>query len=96
MNNYTVGQEVRIDAVFTAPNISSGGTYVLTDPIDQAFSIKDPLGITTTQVPQKVTTGKWYVVIILNSSGIWEYRWEVTNPFRTAKEDELFVEDSNF
>lgn len=94
MNSYDLGEEVRIKAKFSVLSATEGPP-VLTDPTTQLVLVRNPLGITITATPAKISTGVWHALVQADKPGVWEFSWRVSAPFFAAEDDTFFVENSS-
>jgi hypothetical protein len=90
MATYSVGDGVRVSAVFTDIHGNAA------DPTVAAFKVRDPNGAVTSPSLTRVQTGVYYSDIVLTKSGTWSYRWEGTGAVVAAKEGSLDVCPSAF
>lgn len=93
MNNYDVGDRVRLSAEFTV----SGAD---TDPTAVTLQIKDPSGTVTTltygtdAALKRDSEGKFYYDLDITMHGTWVYRFAGTETAAAAEERVLYVRAS--
>lgn len=92
MNNYMVGQLIRLTGVF------KNASNVAADPDTVACKVRNPAGTITSHSPTKSSTGNYYydLTIPADGEGEWRYRFEGTGAITAADEDAFFVRDSSF
>jgi hypothetical protein len=96
VNNYDVGDEVRVTGTFT----DSAGTEQ--DPNAVFFQYEDPSGtVTALAYPAdaalvKDDTGIYHVDIDVDEAGMWHWRWYSTGVGQAADEGQFLAEDSRF
>lgn len=95
-NRYLKGQRATCSASF------SDSTDTLVDPATVTFKVKLPAGTTTTYVYGtdaqlvKAGTGRYYVLLDLDTTGSYTYRFESTGTYKGAEEQRLDVDGGAF
>jgi len=92
---FDVGAALKSTVIFTVLGVP-------TDPTTVVFKYKNPAGQVTTWTygagaeVKKDSTGQYYAVVPLDSSGSWFYRWAGTGTAKGAKERMVQVQPSKF
>lgn len=89
INEYDIGDLVRVSAAFTDVNSAASDTTV-------ALKVLDPAGTTTTPTVVHDSTGAYHYDISVNAMGTWYYRFEGTGVVQAASEGLFRVRDSAF
>lgn len=84
MGRYTKGEEVRLTGTFTVG-------VTLTDPGAVTLTVRDPEGTETTPSTTKAGTGTYFADVIVQTEGLYHYRFEGTAPALGAAEGKLEV-----
>ena len=98
MNDYNVGDQVRLTATFTDSVGAVADPTTVTCLVRRRYQY--PTVTTTTYTyPATVTksgTGVYYVDVTPDTEGIWDYRWVATGTVIAAEESAFNVPNSEF